>query len=1011
MSQEFWSGFREVPASCAQAPFWFLNDRVDGDEYCRQIDEMARQGVRQAMPHPRFGMDRRDYLSEEYFRAFGQLLEHARARGFTIHLYDEFNWSSGNAGGRLTREPDQCALGIAIKCARVSGPGAVEFGDWERGFMGWARMERVLFAGYAPRTGEGEIDIARQTPVAACAQSGETLRIEVERAGDWYAYAIYALRTRHPSPLRQGNGGIVDYLNPEVTRRFIECTHAEYAHRFGQYFGTTIPSIFYDEVGPYAAGNFTWTADFDAAFQRDKGYSIIERLPLLFLEGPEAHNLRCDYWDVLSRRFCESFLLPIRAWCRRHGIALTGHAHEDSELWTINGGLLRALRCQDWVGLDSLGGYKRFSALKPAVSAAHISGGEVVLCEALGLLGGWDCSPRMLRRAYNQLAIAGVNLLVPHAFFQSVDNPKVECPPSFFECNPYWSCYRELTRMTDLQCYVNRFSRHVADAAVFYPVVSWWALSRGGRGRAFPWGIRRGPDAPEGAADWQGECAGFDAAIDALMADHIDLDVLDDVALNEARCEDGRLRLHGEEYCCLVLPPMSTMRVDDLALVCELARQGLRVYCCEGFAPARAMERGRDAELAGLRVELERRARTGLAPAALPAAIRAELDCDVTVLQGDSAALDTAHRRTDDADIYLLSNKSDAPLSVRLRLRSMGAHAALLDEYGRLLDADCGAPEPRCELQPESLCYLVTGARALPELEPAPRRVAAPVLRLDLSRGFEFWPLPAPPEAAPQPAAQSLELPVMRTRMLMYESPDSEALAECWREWMRPGYDDSGWDEVSLKRGPALYDHAGSRLFRIALPAGACAIRMPLPVNCEYALYANGRCLRVETARAAAEPGWLSIQGCEDAPGVLGVELSAMAPGFGFTGPVTCRIEPRRVELDAWASRGLDWYSGWGAYRRKFSARLAPGTAVELELGEVRECAQVYLNGSHVGTRIWPPYAFDLTPSMREGENELCIAVCNLISNEFAWDHCGTRGDGHRLTSGLMGPVELRVGR
>ena len=67
---EFWRGFFQPPKDCAQAPFWFLNGEVDGEVYAAQMDEMARKGVWQAMPHPRYGMDRREYLTEHYFEAF-----------------------------------------------------------------------------------------------------------------------------------------------------------------------------------------------------------------------------------------------------------------------------------------------------------------------------------------------------------------------------------------------------------------------------------------------------------------------------------------------------------------------------------------------------------------------------------------------------------------------------------------------------------------------------------------------------------------------------------------------------------------------------------------------------------------------------------------------------------------------------------------------------------------------------------------------------------------------------
>ena len=46
-----------------------------------------------------------------------------------------------------------------------------------------------------------------------------------------------------------------------------------------------------------------------------------------------------------------------------------------------------------------------------------------------------------------------------------------------------------------------------------------------------------------------------------------------------------------------------------------------------------------------------------------------------------------------------------------------------------------------------------------------------------------------------------------------------------------------------------------------------------------------------------------------------------------------------------------------------------------LDLGEVGETAEVYLNGTYLGARIAAPYKFDLTPAMVAGENALEILV------------------------------------
>jgi len=1072
----FWKGFFNPPRDCAQTPFWFLNGEVDGEIYASQMEEMARKGVFQAMPHPRFGMDRREYLTERYFDAFRQMAEQAREKGYFIHLYDEFNWSSGNAGGRLTKERENCALGIAIGIGRADG--SFVYDRWEEGFLGWGKKEDILVAGYAPYRSEEELDFEHCRLVEDYSCRDGVFRMEME-PGDWTAFVIYTVRTRHPSALRQGNGGIVDYLNPEVTRQFIELTHEAYYRHLGEFFGETIPSVFYDEVSPYASGNFTWTKGLPAVFREEKGYDIVEKLPHLFFDGDiQTPRIRCDYWDVVTRMFVSSFMGQIAGWCDEHGIALTGHTHEDAGMWPVCGNLFRSLRAQQWVGVDSLLGYKPYSCLKSAVSVAHVTGREMVVCEALGILDGWECTPAAMKKAYNQLAVAGVNLLVPHGFFETVESPKAECPPSFFTCNPYWQMYEEISAMTDLQCYINRKTVHVADIAVFYPIVSWQARGRGGRGRTSPCGIEK---SVRGLTEQ--EYAQFDRIVDVLMGEQMDMDIVDDVALAEGNLEKGRLAVAKESYRALVLPDMSTIRLADAERILELAEGGLEVLASEGFAPAASAENGAgDPALAEAMERLEGHLHRFRGEQELVETLRRLMPADILVESGEKAALDAAHRRLGEMDLYLLSHTGEESCEYRVSVRCRNRERALLDCRGRHFPAEFSEDGERTEVcflaEPEEIYYFVLAEERIPErgagagaLMPEGRAGAGALMPEDgagvgavmpegrAERGtdsavfgkehvltsaqwgklpmvqelkeFRFLPCPEGPEwrsdrteredgfvcinvsaGTDKSAYVDMPLPVCRTLELLYESKDGEQLATVWEHWMEPGFDDGDWEVLSLKHGPKLYDHVGSRLFRFVLPVGTAAVRRPIPMNGEYALYLNGRLVEAVTGHmpepASEEERWIPVEGCEEGPGILAIECSSMAPQYGVRSPVTVRVRACRTGLKDWGEMGLGWYAGYGRYETEFQYRaLKEEETLWLDLGQVKECAAVFLNGQKIGQKLWKPYRFDISRALREGKNILSIYSCNLIANEFAWDPLGTRGSASSLPSGIFGSVGL----
>ncbi len=55
--------------------------------------------VEQVMIHPRSGCEI-EYLSEEWFNTVGFFLDAAQELDMYIWLYNDFNWPSGDAGGR-----------------------------------------------------------------------------------------------------------------------------------------------------------------------------------------------------------------------------------------------------------------------------------------------------------------------------------------------------------------------------------------------------------------------------------------------------------------------------------------------------------------------------------------------------------------------------------------------------------------------------------------------------------------------------------------------------------------------------------------------------------------------------------------------------------------------------------------------------------------------------------------------------------------------------------------------
>jgi hypothetical protein len=101
----------------------------------------------------------------------------------------------------------------------------------------------------------------------------------------------------------------------------------------------------------------------------------------------------------------------------------------------------------------------------------------------------------------------------------------------------------------------------------------------------------------------------------------------------------------------------------------------------------------------------------------------------------------------------------------------------------------------------------------------------------------------------------------------------------------------------------------------------------------------------------------------------------------------------------------LKHYAGTASYITEFdlaSEWLAADTGLLLELGQVYEMADVWLNGCNVGVSWYPPFALDITGHARAGKNVLRIDVPNVLKNHLGQD------DGYSRPSGMLGPVSIR---
>jgi len=105
-------------------------------------------------------------------------------------------------------------------------------------------------------------------------------------------------------------------------------------------------------------------------------------------------------------------------------------------------------------------------------------------------------------------------------------------------------------------------------------------------------------------------------------------------------------------------------------------------------------------------------------------------------------------------------------------------------------------------------------------------------------------------------------------------------------------------------------------------------------------------------------------------------------PHWGGPGSVTFDT------LTDWTKRpeaGVRYYSGTAVYRKTFDWSPREGRRF-LDLGALKNLAEVWLNGKPLGVLWKPPFRIEVTDSLRPGKNDLEVRVTNLWPNRLIGD-------------------------
>lgn len=974
-------------------PFWFLNGHLEEWHIVREFDMMAEKGIRDVIVHPRYGLQC-EYLSDEWFEIFGMCVREAKKRGMCVWIYDELNWPSGTAGNTVQKiDPEYRGKYLAVESRPLNEI------DWATFAPGAYMVAANVEGGIVTKTRVIEDVAAAQALTGAWQLFNCTIRYD-----EFY----------------------IDTLSFDAVNCFKRLTYDEYYRRFGEEFGKTIRAVFTDEPSIYWVSvgyddwNLPYTGDYFSTFEARYGYSPVPMIPYLFYPGAPfdkfrtAASFRADYWEHAGALFNERYHANLGAWCREHGVIYTGHNnHEEPLRYQVRfqGDMFGTMRAMDVPGVDHLQkatlGNNWISIIghKICSSEAHFDGKARCMSESFGVMD-WDTTFEHLKRVVDWQYGLGINMLVPHALYHTISSmTKRESPPSFFYQSPHWQ---------DFDCfagYVRRLEemlvggRHDCKVAVVYPTSGLWASYQTDRK----------------TAEFEHTDNFLNSLCLELIKKQIDFDLVDFPALQQARLDDGEIRLADEAYKVLIVPATAYMRADEIARLTEIVAAGIKTTLFhKAMAPLEAnLPDGMRGASFVRSEELE----------AVVDNLKKGLDDDIQINGGGAEDI-LVYRRVIpcrpvswagtrcpgpteehpgateqspgttgeqpgtseeypgppvERKITFLLNRSDKHRKVSALIKDYPNPAIYDHETGvftRLEGRQAGRKMlAQLRFQPNQSYFIVSG---VPDAEP-PREFASearmiPIKNLTVRAPYNVASIY---HFSYTRADREPDLIDVRTDprympcQWTAEKPDFTAFAGTYEATATLDFDPPSDASISIVLDK---DFAECDVYvngaRVDLkPALELAAGFFLTDFQDVSAFVGHLLKRGENSLKVVSPTKLSeplrlvgdfrvrAQRSEPESGHCGVALLAPGP-----------VDPFAPEAD------YPFYSGTVTYRMEFDLADRPASLL-LDLKDVRDTAAVRVNGKLVGTRLWAPYEFEIAEFAVAGVNTVEVDVRNNMAN------------------------------
>lgn len=569
--------FLSPPNEYAPHAFWFWNDSLNSRQSAYMAREMIKKGMSPGYIHPRHinqaeGLPPDQWLSEQYFKDFKEVLEISDSAGMYVGFCDDYWWPSGRIGGRMINEhPEMQAKDLKWEKWELWGPRKV-----------YLPPNNFIVA--CQEIKQGLID-TESLQVIAEGKTGEWLVPE----GKWSLF-IFTLRPS-PSSDRGTDFLYVNFMEPKLLEYTIEMGLKPYEEHLGEYMGKSLRYCFADTEGDYG-NRLPWSDYLITLYENMYGSDIRKWMPLLLTEdsGGKWVVARHNWFNMVSEMYAHGFWKPINDWLAERGLYYVPN------FWEANlslqaaavGDFFRANRAFSFLGNDALGlnAYEEIH-FKEIQSISEFEK-RPFLSEIMGVQG-WEHLPTEMKEVVNLTTAWGVTQVVPHGMNMDRELPNLIHPADWFEQNPYWQTISKWNEFAKRSSFINGQGKLVSEVLIYNPITSIWSLSDNYLAGRSPGGREANWNNPLAAAINQ---TYFGIQI-ALTSRNIEYLIADDVYMLDSNINSKtkKLKIKHHEFSTLFLPPLHTVATEVYQRIIEFAQSGGKVVAL-GQLPVASAELG-----------------------------------------------------------------------------------------------------------------------------------------------------------------------------------------------------------------------------------------------------------------------------------------------------------------------------------------------------------------------------------------------------------------------------------